>query len=89
MHASEKYASEMQQLENSSDVSDTMCNTCGARHCPLVSNRKRDDWIQCESCDSGTTGHAPDLGTRSLFHMILSVTCVPFDALYCVNARKQ
>ena len=38
---------------------------------------------------SGTTRHAPDLGPRSLFQMIFSVTCVPFDALYCVNARKQ
>ena len=51
VYASAKYGSELQQLENSSEESDTLCDTCGARQCPLISKRKRNDWIQCESCE--------------------------------------
>ena len=29
----------------SSDESDTLCDTCGARHCALVSKSKKDNWI--------------------------------------------
>ena len=35
----------------SSDESDTTCESCKARHCPLVSKSKKDNWISCESCD--------------------------------------
>ena len=38
---------------------------------------------------SGTAEHAPDLGPRSLFQRVFSVTCVPINTLFCVNARKQ
>ena len=36
----------------SSDESDTVCDSCKARHCPLVAKSKKDNWISCESCDN-------------------------------------
>ena len=48
VYASEQYGSELMQ---SSDESDTVCDSCRARHCPLVTKSKKDNWISCESCD--------------------------------------
>ena len=36
----------------SSDESDTVCDACKNRHCPLVAKSKKDNWISCESCDN-------------------------------------
>ena len=48
VYKSAQFGSEMLP---SSDESDTLCDTCGARHCALVSKSTKDNWISCESCD--------------------------------------
>ena len=49
VYASEQYGSE---LLASSDESDTVCNSCRNRHCPLITKSKKDNWISCEICDN-------------------------------------
>ena len=48
------YSSSQFGSENiaSSDESDTVCDSCKARHCPLVAKSKKDNWISCKSCDN-------------------------------------
>ena len=49
VYASSQFGSEMIA---SSDESDTVCDSCKARHCPLVAKSKKDNWISCEACDN-------------------------------------
>ena len=48
VYASSKFGSE---LNVSSDESDTICDICQARHCPLLAKSKKENRIFCESCD--------------------------------------
>ena len=37
--------------ESSGDESDTICEQCKLRNCPIGRKRKIDDWVFCEFCD--------------------------------------
>ena len=46
------FGTEMMEPEVSGDESDTTCNVCNLRFCPIGRKKKSDDWIACELCES-------------------------------------
>ena len=38
-------------MDSSGDESNTICEHCSQRNCPLPGKRKKDDWVFCEFCD--------------------------------------
>ena len=81
VYASAQFGSE---IIASSDESDTLCDSCKARHCPLVAKSKKDNWISCEACTIGSTGPARGSSRKGRSQNPFSVVVVVIDRMYIV-----
>ena len=51
-HKSGKFGTEIEPEESSGNESDTTCQVCDKRVCPIGRKRRVDEWVGCEICES-------------------------------------
>ena len=65
-YKSGRFGTEMDPAETSGNESDTTCQTCNKRVCPIGRKRRVDEWIGCEICETWFHSRCAGVSSKTL-----------------------